>query len=417
MIRVSNLPLAIVFGIRYLRSRQTTLVLVSRTSFIGLVLAITILYLIQAIISGFQSEMREKIIGVIPHAKVVVPDDPSTHADLEIVLSNHSDVVAYTQTAESNVLLSTDRKVMPARLIGVDPSQFLQTTSLPKFDAANALGDFSAGDFHVVLGDQLAQSLGIELGEPIAITLPSFVVTPLGLTSRFRNFVVTGIINTDSVLDYQLAYTHIEHVANALQLANGVNRYQLRVSDPFEVRAVVSSIMRSLPLSTFAKVHISAWQDSYGVLYEFLSTMKKVFFLLLSLLVVVASFNLVSTIVMLVQERRSDIAILRSFGGRTLFVCVVFMLPAATIATLGTLTGAVLAWLLSLILEAIYPWIVATMNLEGVQRVFLQLLDVEFNLVDFVNILAFCLGLSMLAAIYPAYKAATLDPAEVLRDE
>ena len=402
---------------RYLRSRQKSLALVARFSVLGLIVAISVLYLVQMMVTGFQVEMEKRMVSVYPHISLHHDGKTVPRAELEEIVRSNQQVLGWATSVDSFALIAGSDRTQASRVMGIDPLEFHRVSDLEQYTTKSLRDSLTPGEFGVVVGDQIAESLKLRVGDALHIFDPSLRPSLIGLLPKHKRFTVVDIVDTKSILDSQFVYTHQDDLRRLLGVNESGNRILIRVDEPLDVYQHVYELTEQLQLSGFGLFGMSTWSSFMGLHYRFLRVMENVFFLLLSLLVAVASFNLVSTMIMLVHERSGDIAILCTYGGNTYLLTSTFVLSAGLIALVGIIGGLALAWVLGLILEWSFPWIVQSMRLDLVDVVFLKTFEMRFALSDLLKVIGLGCGLAMLASAYPAYRVAKLLPAEVLRDE
>ena len=404
-------------GFRYVRSRQPSLALVTRFSIIGFALAIGVLYLVQMLVSGFQAEMEYRMLSVYPHISLHHSENIEPTKTLDEITETNDEVVAWSAGAFATVAVAGTEELVHVQALGVDPQTFTKVSDLQRFSTTPLEVALVEREFGVMVGEQIANSLQIAVGDPIHVYRTDLNITPLGLLPVSKQFTVTAIVDTDSVLDNQLIYMHKSDLGRLFRLNSTGNRYFIRVTEPLRASRIVYEVAQILRNQDSFFAGVTTWANSMGLQYRFLRVMENVFFLLLSLLVAVASFNLVSTMVMLVHERRGDIAILRTFGGKTWLLTSTFIVTAGVLALVGLTLGALLSWVGGLLLEWSFPSLARAMDLDMVDVVFLKAFEMRFELTDFLKVFFLGGGLAMLAAAFPAYKVAKLLPADILRYE
>lgn len=404
-------------GSRYVRSRQPSLALVTRFSIIGFALAIGVLYLVQMLVSGFQAELEYRMLSVYPHISLHHTENSIRTQTLNGIVDDRNDVAGWSAGVSANVAVAGANDLLHVRVLGIDPKTFSRVSDLQRFTSTSFDTALVQGEFGMMVGEQIADSLKLTVGDPIMVYRTDLNITPLGFLPSSKQFTVTAIVDTESTLDNQLVYAHKNDVGRLLRLGDAGNRLFLKVTRPLDANSIVFEIATILRSQESLFVRVSTWASYMGLQYRFLRVMENVFFLLLSLLVAVAAFNLVSTMIMLVHERRSDIAILRTFGGRTGLLTCAFVVAAGLLALVGLTCGVALAWIGGLLLEWSFPTLARAIDLDKVDVIFLKAFEMRFELGDFLKVFFLGGGLAMLAAAFPAYKVARLLPADVLRHE
>lgn len=357
------------------------------------------------------------MLSVYPHITLHHNESIDPKKTLDEIADENEEVVAWSSGAYATVAVAVTDELIHVQALGVDPQTFPKVSDLQNFTPTPLETALIEREFGVMVGEQVANTLTIDVGDPIHVYRTDLNITPLGLLPVSKQFTVTAIVDTDSALDNQLVYMHKSDLGRLLRLDSSGNRYFLRVTDPLRATRIVYEVAEVLRSRASVFVGVTTWANSMGLQYRFLRVIENVFFLLLSLLVAVASFNLVSTMVMLVHERRGDIAILRTFGSKTWLLTSTFIVTAGLLAFVGLAFGAILSWVGGLLLEWSFPSLARAMDLDMVDVVFLKAFEMRFVLTDFLKVFVLGGGLAMLAAAFPAYKVAKLLPADVLRYE
>ena len=270
------------------------------------------------------------------------------------------------------------------------------------------------GEFGIVIGEQTAEQLQLELGSYVSVILPEISVTPMGIYPRQKRFKVVGVFNTQSELDSRGTYVHFGDAARLLHLGNKVQGIHLKLSDVFDAAEVAQAIVNQVGSQ---KIHVSTWMRTHGNLYHAIKVQKTTMFVLLSFLVTVAAFNLIATLVMVVNERRADVAIFRTLGSGTTMIVVTFVVLGSIIGSLGVFLGIFVGVVLSLLLQDGYAWLDAFFQLDLMNQYFVSYLPAEIRLKDLLNITYVSLALCIMSTVYPAWRASKLQPGEILSHE
>lgn len=405
--------LSLDIGVRYLRSRQTSLLFVTRITTIGLVLAIAVLLVFQSVMSGFQRSLEERILSIVPHFSLISSKSSIDTSRVDALVEEIDGIEAWAAVAENTVLLVGSEKIAGIRLLGIDPQQYEGVSQIAQF-ADEGMSSLKPGTFNIVLGDDAAKRLDAEIGDSITVIFPQANFTPLGVFPRRKNFEIVAVFDSKSLLDRGAGITHIQDAREMLRIQGVANTLHFRTSDPDEAQYLA---LLAWQYFDDQDVYPLSWRWSYGVWHNILQNVKNIFFLIMSLLVAVAAFNLVSALVILVHERKGDIAILRTMGGNTALVTVSFMLTAAAIALIGIVFGTATAWVLGTALEWSFPYLTDLLGMNLLGEFILQDFSVDFNLNDIAKVTMLSLILAVLASLYPAWRATHTNPAEILQHE
>ncbi len=404
-------PLAVNIGLRYVLSRRSFISFVSAVSLAGLALAVAVLVFVQAVVAGFEREMNERVLAIVPHLAVRGYAPVRDFGAALDVVASIDGVAAAAPIIEGAALLASDERVVGVNLTGVVPGEYDAVSRILEFAAAPPL---RAGTFDLLLGSQAAARLGVQVGDRVMVVLPEAAVTPLGLFPRQKRCTVAGIIDTGSQLDRSIAYLHRADAARLFRRGDAVDGFHVRAERPLAVAELRQRIVDAIGAHRF---RADTWFDSLGNLYNAIASTRGLLFLLLSLLVAVAAFNLVSSLVMVVNERRGDIAMLRTMGAATRLGVAAFLTLGTVIALAGVLLGIGAGLALGAIAEFGFPWLEDALGMRLMGEYFIDELPVAFEMRDIAQVGATAMVLCLLAALLPAWRASRLQPADVLRHE
>ena len=405
-------PLAVNVGLRYAASRRRFVSFVGVAALAGLVLSVGVLLYVQAVVRGFERELEDRVLGVVPHVTLLgrnaIADSDAVAAQLLRVPG----VKHVAPVTSGGVLLSTGTGVAVVRLKGIVPADYEPV--IGHFFEAGSLDVLQPGSFNVVLGRGVMQRLGLEPGDAFTAVMPDMTPTPLGVFPARKRLRAAGTLRTWSQLDGEVAYTHIRDAQRLFRAPGHAGALELRIDAVLKAPDVAS---RALGVVGTDRFSARTWLRSMGPVYRAIQVTKGMLFLIFSLLVAVAAFNVVSGLVMIVNERRADVAILRTLGARSGLIVGVFVVLGLMVSLAGVGLGLVLGLGLGALTEDGYRWAQETWNIDLMGEYFVHQLPVEFAVSDVVRVLATACGLSLLATLYPAWRAGRLRPAEVLRHE
>lgn len=426
---IVKLPLAQRIGWRYFCSSRDFLRSVASIAMLGFAFSIAILVATQAILSGFETELEERILGLVPHVTVQSWSGTMEVGEIEEELDALAIEYRGSPEIESDALLvvqprsgldstSIQRRgrVEAARLIGIDPEKRLQASSLGLYVDSEAISRLTPGSFQILLGRDKARELGVTKDDFVTVVMMEATLTLVGAIPRQKRFQVAGIIDTLTFLDAETAFIHLEDAARLSRISDRITRYRLQLDDPFEARDFVGDLRLRLDRNGSSYI-VSAWSTLPRLknLVESVIASRSMLVLIFSLLVAITAFNLVSTVVVFVNERKQDVAVLRTLGGGRVFIGSSFLIAGLLISSLGILAGGVFGVLLGIGLEIGLPVFTEIFGINLLQEYFVQELNVEFVVTDLVLVVIIGLSLSFFAALYPAWRAMKLDPAEILR--
>lgn len=404
-------PLSVNLGLRYARSRRSFISFVSVLALAGLVLAVAILLFVQAVVAGFEQEMRERVLGTSPHVTVL---GRAPLADVETparLIEDLDGVLAARPVVVGAGLLATGSKVAGASLAGVVPERYGDVSRVFEFAGG---GTLVSGRFDILVGVQLAERLDLGVGDLVAVVLPTAIATPLGAFPRHKRFRVAGIVDTGSQLDRFSAYMHRDDAAKLFRLGDKMHGFHVALEDALRAGEMRSRIVQALGAGRF---RVGTWVATFGGLHNAIEVTRGMLFLLLSLLVAVAAFNLVSSLVMIVNERRGDIAMLRTMGSRLRTVAGAFLVLGMVIAGIGVGLGIGFGVVLGALAERGFPWLEALLGTPLMSEYLVTSLPMSFVAEDILLVSVTAFALCLVATLVPAWRAARLNPADVLRHE
>ena len=407
-----NPALTLSLGGRYAFSRRSTLSFISLVAVGGLALSVAVLVVVVSVINGFERELEQRVLGVLPHLTVYGRSPlPQRAADRQ-ALENLPGVAGVAEVIQGPGLAAVDDRVAGVLITGIDPRSYNSVSDYARH--LRGAADFADGGYQVVLGAGLAEQLGVAAGDDVTLVLPSATVTPAGLFPRQKRFRVTGILHSQSEIDGRIAYVPLSSAARFFRLGDTVHGYQLRLDNLFQADAVAAAAVARLSAE---RVIARSWMRTHGNLYRAIGVQKSTMFVLLSFLVAVAAFNLVSTLVMVVNQRSGDVAILRTLGSGTATIVGAFVLLGVLLGLVGILLGAAAGAAVAASLPGFYAWVTASLDLDLMNQYFVSYLPVEVRLMDLSGIVLTALTLCVVSTFYPAWRAATLSPSRVLSYE
>lgn len=407
-------PLAVNIGIRYARSRRGFIAFVSALALGGLALSVAILVFVQAVVAGFEREMNERILGVVPHVRLASLDPIDDGGGPLDTIRGVEGVAGVAEVVQGRGLLAKADRVVGVRLIGFDPAAYAEVSRIQEFLVGRDVRMPTAAGFEILLGEQVADRLRVVAGDELTLVLPATTVTPLGLFARQKKLRVAGVVDTGSQLDRTSAYLHLEDAAKLLRAGVLDKELHVKAVNALDAEAVRERLSGELAGRGYRAI---SWMATFGNLYAAIRYTKNMLFLLLSLLVAVAAFNLVSSLVMIVNERRSDIAILRTMGSRSGLVVGAFAVVGTLIAVAGIGLGIGAGIGLGVVAEAGFPWLEDLLGTRLMGEYLITALPVEYAAADVARVAATAFALGVAATLLPAWRASRLHPADLLQHE
>jgi len=409
-------PLPFFIGLRYTRAKRRNhfISFISLISMLGLTLGVMVMILVLSVMNGFDRELRTRILGMVPHATINGYQPIEDWQSLAARLVEHPRVEAAAPFIQLQGMLTHDGSVAPVLVNGIVPEAEQGVSIIEDHMQAGALSDLVDGEFGIIIGELIARRFGVQPGDKLTFVLPEASVTPAGVFPRLKRFEVKGIFKVGAELDGSLALIHASDAARLTRWVPGqVQGLRIKLDDLFLAPQVSWEIVSQLPGDYYAQ----DWTRSHGNLFAAIRMEKTMIALLLILIVAVAAFNIISTLVMVVTDKKADIAILRTLGASPTTIMGIFMVQGSVIGVVGTVAGCILGILSALNVSAL---VAGLERLLGVQFLssdvyFISYLPSELIWSDVVMICSTALGLSFLATLYPAWRASRTQPAEALR--
>ncbi|WP_374288474.1 lipoprotein-releasing ABC transporter permease subunit [Pseudomonas fluvialis] len=415
-------PLPLFIGARYTRARRRShfVSFISLTSIIGLALGVLVMILVLSVMNGFDYEMRHRVLGMVPHATLEAGQPLSDWQGLARQVESQPGVLASAPFTQMQGLLTGNGQVQKVLINAIEPSLEARVSIIEDFflPGQGSLAALQPGEFGIVLGDTAAQRLGLQLGDRVTFVAPEVALTPAGMFPRMKRFTLVGLFHVGAgEVDGHVALVHRQDAARLLRWqADQVQGLRLQLADLFQAPQTAWQLVEQLGREQF---YARDWTRSHGNLYQAIRMEKTMIGLLLLLIVAVAAFNIVSTLVMVVTDKKADIAILRTLGATPRQILATFMVQGCFIGVVGTLLGALLGVLAALNISALIAWVERSLGMRflSAEVYFIDYLPSRVQLADVLTVCAAALLLSFLATLYPAWRAARTQPAEALRYE
>ena len=412
-------PLVLYIGLRYTRAKRRTqfISFITLTSILGIALGVTALITVLSVMNGFESELRERILGMTSHTTISgYYGELNDWQGLEEQIKGYPHVQGAAPFVNGQVMINADRRVSGTMLRGVLPEYDPRVSEVANKMRSGELTDLVPGKFNIILGRELANYLGVVPGDKVTVISPQINSTPAGILPRLRRFTVVGVFQVGMYeYDRNMAIIHLNDAAKLFRLGDAVSGLRLKLDDIFNAPRISQALAKKLSY----QYRVSDWTKSHSNFFRAIKTEKRVMFIILLLIVAVAAFNIVSTLVMVVTDKRGDIAILRTQGLSPRSVMGIFIVLGTIIGIVGTVLGTIGGVLLALNVETIVPAIEAFFGVQFLAADVYYISDLPSKLVwlDVYRIAATAFFLSLLATIYPAWQASKVNPAEVLRYE
>lgn len=402
-------------GSRYLRTKQKQafISLITVLSMAGVTVGVMALIVVIAVMTGFEYDLKSRILGVESHIVIMRNNGPfSDYRNILERVENTDGVEAATPFINSQVILRSSLSLSGAVLRGIDPDSAdrviknLNKVSLKNLKETDQRKSTSIAMPAIILGKELAKNLGVMQGDPVYLISPRGMISPIGHIPTMKRFKVAGLFESGMYeYDRSLAYMHIKDAQKILRMGDSVNGLEVRVNDIYNAKNIAGRIVKKLGFQYWAR----DWMQMNQNLFSALKLEKTVMFIILALIVLVAAFNIASTLIMMVMEKTKDIAILKAMGATNKSIRKIFVFKGIVIGSIGTIFGVCLGFILCTVLKY-YQFI----ELPG-DVYYITTLPVKLELLDVVIIASAAMAISFLATLYPARQASKLDPVEAIR--
>ena len=415
-------PATLFIGLRYTRAKRRNhfISFIAGLSMVGIALGVAVLITVLSVMNGFDEQIQKRVFILIPQLSVTsITNSLANWQNLEKQFAKVPSVLAVAPYVNGQALLSANDVTQAALITGIDPAQQSRVSTLADHVIAGSFNALQPGKFGIVIGQGMAMRFGLDLGSHVIVITPSGNFTPIGFTPRLRRFEVVGIFDVGNGFDFDsgFAFVNLQDAQSLYQLGDAVSGLRLQIQDAFQAPQIAYELPRQLHLSPTIEMH--DWTEQLGAFFHAVDMEKHMMFLILLLIIAVAAFNLVSTLVMVVNEKASDIAILRTLGATPRMIMQIFVIQGAVVGFFGTLCGIIggilLAWNVTAIVNFLQKILHVQFISSSVYIVDYLPSKIESGDVIMVAIVAFLL--SLLATLYPAWRAARLQPAEALRYE
>ncbi|MCK5719425.1 MAG: lipoprotein-releasing ABC transporter permease subunit [Thiomargarita sp.] len=413
-------PLSIYIGLRYTRAKRRNhfISFISLTSIFGIALGVTALITVLSVMNGFEKELRHRMLGMSAHVTIrSIDKDWQNWQTLAEQLRMKKHVIGVAPFIQGQAMITRSKNVEGTFLQGILPEIETQVSQVQDKMLMGNLNNLKAGEFGLILGRELAQSLNINMGQKVTLVVPQASVTPVGLLPRMKRFTVRGIFHIGMhEFDSGLVLLHASDAAKLLKMPSGsINGLNIKLDDMFLAKPFSQQLQTELSYDYFSY----DWTYRHKNFFEAIKLEKTVMFIILALIVAVAAFNIVSTLVMVVTDKQADIAILQTLGITPRTVMAIFMVQGAFIGILGTLLGLIGGISLAMNIETIIPAIEQIMGIQILSPDIYYISDLPSDLrrSDVYKISGLSLIISLFATIYPAWRASRVQPAEALRYE
>ncbi len=412
-------PLPLFIGLRYTRSKRRThfIDFISIISILGLMLGVAALIIVLSVMNGFHKEVRERILGMASHATILGAEGKILDWKKGLIIAkDHPEVIGQAPFVELKGMLMSGDQVAGVSVRGILPEEEPKVSNVGDHMQQGRLSDLQDRSYNIILGAELAGSLGVVVGDRVTLVAPEVMMTPTGSMPRMRRFTISGIFKIDmGKYDSGVAFVHMADAARVLRLGDAVSGIRLKLKDMYKAPQVSVELARAQD----GWFKVSDWTMQHRNFFSALHTEKRMMGLILFIIVLVAAFNIVSALVMVVTDKSSDIAILRTLGMSPGDIQKIFMIQGATLGIVGTLSGLIFGVLIALNITAIVGGLEDLFGFKvldpNIYYISSMPSDLHWDDVFWISLVT--LSTTLVATIYPARRAAATRPAEALRYE
>ena len=388
---------------------------VSKLALAGLVLSITVLVLVISVVNGFDRELRDRVLALLPH--VSISSDQGIPADHSLMLTElpaASGLESLAPFIQSTGLVAANGRIQPVEMTGIEASSYNRVSRVEDYLRAGTLADLEEKNFTIIIGAKLARQLEVGIGDDLVLMLPNAQLSIAGAIARQRRFEIVDVFASQSQLDGSGVFVSLRSAQLLLRMRGEIHGFQGRLTDLFATYDARQFLQQAVAME---RLTVRTWMSTHGNLYQAVAVQKVTMFILFSFLVAVAAFNLVSGLMMMVEQRKSDIAVLKSMGADNRSLLKVFCCLGLLLGGGGTLLGLALGVSLALFLPWLYTQFAGGFGLDLMSQYFISYLPVDVQVADLLTVGAISTVLTLLASLYPALQATRLLPSRILANE
>ena len=388
---------------------------VSKLALAGLVLSITVLVLVISIVNGFDRELRERVLALLPHISISSTQGIPADHDLKLTeLPLQSGLQSLAPYIQSTGLVAANGSIQPVEMTGIEADSYSRVSRVGDYLSAGTLAALEKKKFTIIIGAKLARQLQVGIGDDLVLMLPNSQLSMAGAIARQRRFEIVDVFESQSQLDASGVFVSLRSAQLLLRMRGQIHGFQGRLTDLFATYDAREFLQQSVAME---RLTVRTWRSTHGNLYQAVAVQKVTMFILFSFLVAVAAFNLVSGLMMMVEQRKSDIAVLKSMGADNRSLLKVFCCLGLLLGGGGTLLGLCLGVALALFLPWLYAQLAGGFGFDLMSQYFISYLPVDVQIADLVPVGAISTALTLVASFYPALQATRLLPSRILANE
>ena len=404
-------------ALEYLRSKtKGATSFVSSLAYTCVALGVAVLIIVSSVMNGFEKELRDRILNVIPHASIIGVTPISDWNEIYTILKDHPKVVGAAPFIQSQMLIGSSDEVYGSNLIGINPNSEKNVSIVSNFITKGSYESLNESSNNIILGELLARKLNLDIGNQVSLMLPDNKASFSGYFPKIKNFKVTGIFRVGSPdIDEGIAYINISQASKLLSLKDKIHGFRIKFKDLFDANYLSWEVLMDLEDYTNQILISENWTLTYGPLFEAIMMEKTLVGLLVFLIVLVAAFNIVSMLIMMINDKKAQLAIFKTMGMSKYEISKIFIYLGAMISMIGSLVGLVLGMTITFLLSSkIFEEFINSL-MQGTYFISYFPVDVRFSWIFFI--LFSTIALTLLVCLYPARIASKVVPAEVLRNE
>ncbi|MBS9779129.1 MAG: lipoprotein-releasing ABC transporter permease subunit [Moraxellaceae bacterium] len=415
-------PFSLFIALRLFRSKNSNkfLSFISWISILGLILGVASLIVVTSVLNGFEQTLNNKILGMVPHVRIQADKPIENWQEIsQQIKQNDPNVKATAPFVMARGMTSIYGDLHGTIINGIDPKQQKKVSVINDIMVEGSLDKLTPNSNHIVLGKTLVEKNGLKIGDSVSLFIANPAQTNSGIKPKFATFTLVGVFSATDKVDSWMSYVSMADLSHLLGVQSGVRGIRLKLNHVMQAEKILTKSMTTINnMNNNSNINYKyyQWKQTHGSIYKTINMQKTMIALLLFLIILVAGFNIIATLVMLVSEKRADIAILKTYGATPRLVFQIFVNQGIIVGVFGTTIGTILGLSIALVIEDVSQWVNSQFELGLFDNYFVNALVTDIQLLDILFILSATLITSILATIYPAYTASKTKPALILND-